>query len=316
MRRTVLLVAALMAMGSPAAAAPARPAPEGVIVEALVVTAARKSPPWWKVSNGESVVRIMGAPMGPLPKDLTWDRHVLEERLTGAKAVILPSGATIGIGDLFGLFRLRGKVREDQGLEPSLPPDLRARFVAARTALGKDEGRYAHWNPVVAGALLQNDFVDRWDLRSGGLVTREARALARKHGVPAQRTLHKAMPVLRSAVDEMKDEERAQACLAGALEAVEVDPARFRAAAEAWSVGRLREAIDLPRGGDVCRELIYGEFAQTTIDEQAAAISEALQTPGAAVAIVPLRQLLVKNGVLEQLKAKGYEIVDPSKPDE
>jgi hypothetical protein len=120
------------------------------------------------------------------------------------------------------------------------------------------------------------------------------------------------MPVLRNAVGQMQDEEKSLACLAGYLEGVEVPPDRYRRAARGWATGDVRAAIDLPRGGNVCNDLFTEDFTVQAIKDEVEAIAAALETPGSSVAVAPLRQLLVKNGVLEQLKARGFEIVDPA----
>jgi hypothetical protein len=45
--------------------------------------------------------------------------------------------------------------------------------------------------------------------------------------------------------------------------------------------------------------------------DQVAAIEAALKKPGHAVAVVQLRPLLAKGGVLDQLRAKGYQVKTP-----
>jgi hypothetical protein len=45
--------------------------------------------------------------------------------------------------------------------------------------------------------------------------------------------------------------------------------------------------------------------------DQAAAIEQALKTPGHAIALVPLRPLLAQGGVLDRLQSKGYEVKTP-----
>lgn len=310
-RLVVVLLLAAVLPAAPAGGAPAIP-DEAPIVEELVVTAALPSPAWWQVSDGDATVWILGAPMGPLPRDLRWNDAPLRKRLQGAKALILPSGASIGLGDIFPLLRLRGQLKDKDALEPSLPPELAARFAAARGALGKPASRYEGWTPVVAGRQLQQDYYAAWRLRGGTSVVDVAREAARGEKVEVERVVRRGLPVLKSAVQGMRDEDKALVCLAGYLDAVEVRPERYREAATAWARGEVGRAIDLPRGADVCRELFTEAFTTNSVSDQVDAIAAALQEPGAAVAIVPLRQLLLRNGVLQQLKARGFEIVDPA----
>lgn len=84
-RTLALAVAALIACGA-AAPGPADD-PEATIVEELVVQAVAPGPAWWRVKDGDSIVYILGAPESPMPPGVTWDRSVVERRLTGANAL-------------------------------------------------------------------------------------------------------------------------------------------------------------------------------------------------------------------------------------
>jgi hypothetical protein len=46
--------------------------------------------------------------------------------------------------------------------------------------------------------------------------------------------------------------------------------------------------------------------------DEAAAIERELQTPGVSVAVIPLRMLVSRDGVLAQLGARGYEVRTPA----
>src|SRR5205085_4229950 len=99
MRRALSVLLALSLFATPVAAAE----DEGTVVQSLLVTALDHGPAWWKVENGESMVLIMGAPMGPLPDKLKWDHSVLQRRMKGAKALILPASPEWNLGTLFQL---------------------------------------------------------------------------------------------------------------------------------------------------------------------------------------------------------------------
>ena len=90
-----LLVATLL-IAAPACAQvalnPARPDPndpDATLVEELVVTARLPGPAWWRVSDGDTTVYVLGAP-SVAPKHQEWDRQLFERRLEGASQVILP----------------------------------------------------------------------------------------------------------------------------------------------------------------------------------------------------------------------------------
>jgi uncharacterized protein YbaP (TraB family) len=75
--------------------------PEANVVDALVVSAKLPGPAWWKISDGDTTIYMLGT-LQALPDGQAWDTGVLERRLDGAFAVILPPEGKAGIGDLPG----------------------------------------------------------------------------------------------------------------------------------------------------------------------------------------------------------------------
>ena len=59
------------------------------MVEALVVNAKLPGPAWWRVSDADTTIYILGTPPA-LPRDMAWDQSVLDHRLDGAFALIVP----------------------------------------------------------------------------------------------------------------------------------------------------------------------------------------------------------------------------------
>ena len=110
--------------------------PDATLVEELVVTARLPGPAWWKVSDADTTVYVLGVP-SIAPKRMQWDRGVFERRLQGANVVILPfvnvrAKAAGSVGTAFNLLR----IRSGGPFEAKLDPATRARFVAVRTRLG------------------------------------------------------------------------------------------------------------------------------------------------------------------------------------
>ncbi|MDZ4318079.1 MAG: hypothetical protein U1A07_04450, partial [Phenylobacterium sp.] len=142
MRLTAFLCGLLLLatpVGAVAQAPPGLPAdPDTVLVEELVVTAREIGPAWWRVSDADSTVYVMGVP-SVIPKGSGWDPSVLERRLEGANLVILPfNNASVNLltapGAVVSLVRLRSSA----SFEETLEGPLKARFVAARTRAGQE----------------------------------------------------------------------------------------------------------------------------------------------------------------------------------
>ena len=164
MRLTAFLCGLLLLatpVGAVAQAPPGLPAdPDAVLVEELVVTAREIGPAWWRVSDADSTVYVMGVP-SVIPKGSGWDPSVLERRLEGANLVILPfNNASVNLltapGAVVSLVRLRSSA----SFEETLEGPLKARFVAARTRAGQEAERYKTRNGMAAALLLVSDYRD------------------------------------------------------------------------------------------------------------------------------------------------------------
>ena len=313
--KALAVAAAVLSAGllaAPAWAAAPRD-PEEAVVETLVVTAKVTGPAWWRISKGDSVVWVMGTPLG-MPRGFKWDTKYLDIRLNGAHQVITPSTGKANIFALPALLRLRGKMKSKTALEDTLPPDLKARFLAGARTLHQDPGRYDHWNALFAAFLMIADF-----RKSAGMdnfePTPTINRVVRGHGVRSKpAAVYKAMPILKEGVAEMNPELE-QACLAEALGEIEGGTQRARHAAEGWARGDVRTALTAATGFDHCLNMFPegAHLSRQAMADEANAIGAALAQPGTSVAILPLRPLLAEGGVLEQLRAKGYAIRTPDR---
>jgi hypothetical protein len=310
--RSTALAAGLvltLAAATPASSPPVED-PEANVVSEVVVNARTPGPAWWKVADADTTVWILALPDAPLPPGVTWNRAVLERRLKGANVLLDSSKLTAGIGDLPGLIKLRAQLRSKTPLEQTLPPALRDRFVADREKLGRSAGRYAGWTPLIAGELLVGDSREE---RGWTRPARDIPGLARRARVPVRGSArYGAMPFMRTAVAGLTPAIHEQ-CLEGALDDVEA-ASRARPAAEGWANGDVRAALTAPRRFDRCVLLLAGgaDLWRRVSKDQAEDIAAALQQPGHAVALVGLRRLLARDGVLDQLRARGLTVTGPA----
>lgn len=295
------------------AAVPARAAgpedPEAVVAPELVVRASLPGPPWWRVEHGGSVVYVMAVPDEPLAKGQTWNFSVLQARLTGASQLIVPVRVTAGLGDIPALLKIRGELRSRQPLEQTLPEALKVRFVAARMRLGRPESRYRAWDALIAGQILADDFQ-----RSAGATRDEPiatiRHLAGQARVPIRPAgAYHAMDIIKPAVTRLTPEV-SDACLGEALDEVDRGDAALRASGAAWARGDVPAVLAGPHGFSACLLLLSGgaDYWRRIVQLDVDAISASLQRPGHAVAVFPLRSLVAENGVLTELKARGFEV--------
>jgi uncharacterized protein YbaP (TraB family) len=312
------LAAGVLALGlaGPAIAqAPATPAapvndPDAVILEELVVVARDPGPVWWTVSDADTTVYVLGSPT-LAPKRMQWDRTAFDRRLKGANVVILPFQdvrvrITGAIGAAFNLARLRSSTPFEETLDPA----TRARFVAARTRLGQPAKRYGTRNALAAGLLLSMDYRDRSGLTNAD-PTKLIKLLAQQQKVRIEQKSYDLGPLMGAVIRTSPAAGRA--CFEEVLQQVEAGPGVTLAAARAWADGDVRGALANERTYERCIAAVPGAqaFDARIKADQANAIAQALRTPGHAIAVVPLRPLLSQGGVLDRLKAAGYEVSTP-----
>lgn len=310
MRRLIPFFAVL-ALALPAAAQPL-PDPEGAIVEELVVQALEPGPAWWRVSDADSTVYILGVAGDRMPAGVGWDQTFLEKRLTGANGLIVGTRVALTgkLRDIPALLKARAQLRSKTPLEESLDPALRARFVAAREKTGKPASRYAGWQPLVAGTLLLQD---RGGKSAEPGVTETVLKLAKARKIKTiEPARYDAVPFMRSAMGSLTPAIHRQ-CLEAALTDIEAPAGRGAAAAKGWARGDVAAALSEPRSFEKCVMLLGGGATlwKRMVGDQAGAVAKALETPGHTVAIISLRPLLAEDGVVEQLQAKGLTVRGP-----
>lgn len=301
----------------PAAGAPqapqqplSAPDPDAVLVEELVVVARDKGPAWWMVSNGVSTVYVLGAP-SLAPKRAQWDTTTLDRRLKGASMIILPfQEVKVKVGGSLGTAWNYMRLRGGKPFEETLDPATRARFVAAREKIGQPAGRYRTNNALAAGIMLAMDYRDRSSLTNAD-TAKVAKVYASQAKVPVVERTYDIGRLLGAMIRTPPAAGRA--CLDAVLEQVEAGPGVTIAATRAWAQGDTFGALENERTYERCVNMVPGAqvFDARTKADQIAAIEKALKTPGHAVAVVHLRPLLAQGGVLDQLRAKGYQVKTP-----
>jgi uncharacterized protein YbaP (TraB family) len=290
---------------------PARAARVFALLVALTALAipARAAPSWWHVTAGHAEVWIIGAPH-EAPKGFTWDTRAVEQRLKGASALIIEpqaKGSLQMFGDVFGAYRA---LHSDQPLEQTLPPALRQRFQAARTAIGQGPAKYAGWKPTAAGVLLTNDFLRAQSLETGA-AAQTIRGIARRAGVhEVAAGSYEGVPVITAA--EQLNMTGQQLCLSASLHAIELGAAKVRQAAQDWARGVIR-----PNPTDPADQACLNAMPQLKtlndrlVGEEAQAVADALKHPGRTIAVFDLGATTMPGGVLDRLRARGLSVSAP-----
>jgi uncharacterized protein YbaP (TraB family) len=315
-RLRAVLWALILAVAAPAAAqAPPEglaPGDESAVVQELEVVGRLPGPAMWRVGRDGAEIAILGA-VSPIPHSLVWDQTRFQRWLDGSRAVLLQAPFRPNAIETVGLLLKAPKLRTSR-MEERLPPELKVRFVAARTAAGKNAGRYAHWKPQVAGFLVLSD-------------VRRARNLSEaKPGSTVRRMAQAAKVPIRNVGDYRfggivgafagLSPEASQQCLSDALAQIDAEAEHAELAARAWASGDLKGVRAEYKAAAIDRCLLqlrnYNQVLETATADWAKAIETALAKPGRYVAVIDLRLLLRANGVLDRLKAAGAQVSLPT----
>lgn len=313
-RGALFLALALMVL--PARAQPAPPQEEWAEIESVTVRA-KPGPAVWRLTRGASEVWVLGL-VGPMPREMDWNQDSILDMLDGARALLLPPRADVNLVDI-GWFLIRHgselSLPRGQFLDDVLPADLRARFQAARIAIGADANDYRTDIPIRAAVRLNQDFQ-----KSAQLGYREPRATVER--LAGRKRLATA-PVSRfDVMDAVRDllkltPEQQRICLSQAVEDVTWGREHAARAAQAWAVGDIRTvkahySESRLFGCVIAQVERIGSIDARNIAETAGAINAALNQPGKTVALVQMGPLLRKDGVLARLKAQGVSIEAPA----
>jgi hypothetical protein len=307
---TLVMPASARAQGQPqASTAPVDP--DATLVEELVVVGRLPGPAWWRVSDGDTTVYVLGVP-SLAPKRMEWDRAIFENRLAGANAVVLPftNIRAKGVGVLgSGLNLLR--LRSGGPFEARLDASTRSRFVAVRERLGYPAKHYPTSNPLAAGVQLASDYREKSNLTTTD-PAKLVELLARQKGVPVVEKTYDIGPLLGAMIRTSPQVGRI--CFDEVLAQAEAGPGVTLQAARAWATADVPGALGNERTYERCLAMVPGgrAFDERMKADTAAAITAQLRKPGHAIVLVPLRPLLAQGGVLDRLRGQGFQVKTPA----
>jgi hypothetical protein len=319
MRLTVPLLllstAFLASTAAPALAQATAPIDDpNAIVEELVVTARYPGPAYWRVSDADSEVWILGIP-GRIPSNLVWDKTRTADILKGANGVIMPSVATAKFSEIlkFTLKNLKNFSNEgDQTLEQVVPPSVAQHYRQLPPALRRDDLLKSTFRPVFAAFALEAKAIktNGWVMVESDIVS-----LAKKAKVKTRRASETPVLPLATAMMSMSQADQAQ-CFDAFVTDVEQTIMTIDPVARAWANGQTAEMLNQRRSSGIedClysiseikrqRALVY----QTEIKT----IKAALDQPGKTVMIANIHPLVAQNGILARLKAEGLTVRTPA----
>ena len=304
--------------------APAVPAS----LDEVLVTGERPGPGMWRITKGDHDLWIL-ATLQPLPKNMIWRSETVEQRIAASQVVISPPVVDADVGFFRSLTLIPSLLRarkspDGRTLEQTLPHDLYIRWLALRVKyLGTSDDEKKR--PMLAALDLYLRALDQSGLTSNGVVWETIEKIAHRSGVPLRPV------VLKLKVDDAKGavhdlnkipREAEIACFSKTIERLETDLQPMRQRANFWSLGDIEALRSLPYPDEevACLNAFLAvpefrdqfESAQIKLaDLWMATAQTALDENVSSFAVLPMTVLLKQDGVLDQLRAKGYAIQEP-----
>lgn len=281
-------------------------------VEDVVVLARRSGAPMWTVTRGDSTLILVGAISG-IPRDLAWRPDDLEAAAARSQQILTPQEGRASVTDLLRVvWRMRTIARMPRGQTSAdwLMPEWQARLEAVMA--GERNQDWRQKSLLILGSDLLQDKAGHAGQRGGedalDVIVRAAR-----------RARVEVRPVGTVRGDDLVDSliEAPQSahvpCVQAAIVAAEQGPDAARWRAEDWRASRVAEVVASPLDQALGQCWPWGdpEIAPRLHQQWAAAIETSLFSPGVIMGVAPIRLLAEEGGVLDGLKARGFEVVGP-----
>jgi len=288
-------------------------------LDELVVTGERTGPGMWHVHRGSAQLWILGS-LTPLPKGITWRSKEVEQVLDGANLVLVPKPLEIGIVRiLWWLLTERDvlMVRGGKRLKDVMPADLYARFAVQRVKYTGDRDRWERYRPLIASAFLQQAAFHQVGLSARLDLGAAVRTLAKKHHVHLEEVKIAGVGDVLEALKTMPPATESK-CVAASLVTVETGLPRLIERAQAWATGNVERIENLPEPSEVdaCLAALdtgaaAGDLITRVRRTWLEAMEKSLQGSNRTLAVVNIDMLLGHTGLLERLRADGYEVEAP-----
>ncbi len=306
-------IGAAMAAIVLASAAPAqKTADDRAQVEDIVVTGRKSGVPMWTVRSDSTTLILVGGING-VSKTTHWDPAALTEALRKADRVMFPQSFALTASPFRAIgwiakWNAMGGLPKGQSLSAIAGPQAMRRLAALR-ARNRVRADYDRRHPL----HLSMDLRDRakGDIDYGRNVADYASHAAKKHKlaevVPIQRS--KARPVVKDLFASTPGEHLP--CLEAALTVAEAGPAAIQARSDAWAARRVPEVLASPADPVYERCWPSGIFAERNV-ELLPQMKQLLAEPQITVAVLSLRTLAERGGLLDGLEAAGFDIQGPA----
>lgn len=276
----------------------------------IVVTAQRSGAPMWTIDTDTGTVILVGE-IRAVPKATPWFPDRLEEATKEADRVILRAAPKFSPGDAFRLIFSGGKFTKlpDKTVAAEyLSAEQRARLAALETEYDVDYDRRSFLMTGFDLLARRLDFDDDTVKDATDIVKKAAN----KADVPIQRPERFRGEDLLDNLADAPPQSHIP-CLEAAMGATEAGQAIIEKRGDDWRKFDIPAVMDNPLevALGTCWPWADDELGDEIRGQWVSMISAASEQSGVTLAVVPLRVLAERDGVLDQLEARDFSIGGP-----
>lgn len=308
----------------------------------IIVTGKQPGPPMWRVKNGDNTLYIF-AWLPLIPKDIFWESVRVEQVIAEADEYITQPEVDVDVSPLvmfnpINIFRGLGLAKrisrnEDKAtLEEVLPPELFVRFAALKAQYFPKNKKLEKMRPLVAGGQMVSTIQKEAGLVPASDVGKKIQRLVKRNKnikvteVRYEMRLEGGFKDIANRVEVLMDSipwELELSCFERQITQMEEDIGEMQHRANTWAQGYIQEFKYIPLTGDDdddCVNMLRVSSEQETMEDTWAEVSGtwldaaelALQNNKTTFAVLDFSQLLLDDGLLAQLAARGnYEVLEP-----
>jgi uncharacterized protein YbaP (TraB family) len=302
--------------------------PDTAAADEVLVEGERPGPGIWQVSKADHDLWILPS-LEPLPKKMMWRSKVAEQRIAQSQVVLAPPRIEANVGFFRSLTLIPSllhaeKSPDGQTLEQVLPHDVYIRWLALRVKyLGSSDDEKKR--PMLAAFDLYRHAIDQAGLTSESIIWEAVEKLAHKDHVTIQPiTFIIQVDDPKSSIRELEKIPRAAEveCFTKTIDRLETDLQPMVKRANYWSLGDIDglKSLPYPDERDACinafmtapkiREQFEKAYSQAE-NLWLSTAESALEKNTSTFAVVPLVLFLQQDGLLDELRGKGYTVKDP-----
>jgi hypothetical protein len=295
-------------------------------IEEVLIIGEQPGPSLWKVYKDNHVLWVLGT-LSPLPKKMQWRSQQAENALRNSQELLLPPNTKLDAG-FFSIAAmipsLIGIQKNPAGssLQELLPAETYTQWLGLKEKyIGKDTG-VEKYRPLFAGSELIDKSIEKSGLLAEDVAWAKVEKIAKKEKITINRpTILFKLDSPRATVKKFKKSSMDDIpCFTQILSRIEPDLTDMRARANAWAIGDVETLSKLPvanydatcfaaaMSSSISEEKDIKEMPEKLEALWLTSAAEVLAKNQTTFAILPIGEILKRDGYIAKLRDKGYRI--------